>query len=425
MSRRTVLLIAFHFPPLRGISGIQRTLCFAKYLPRYGWDPVVLTVSSSAYKLVAPIDPEEQAYPFEVRRAYGMDVAGTLRVLGRYPRRLALPDRWSSWRYFAVRAALKLVREKPVDVVWSTFPIATAHMIGMDVARRAGIPWVAEFRDPMWQGDYPPEPAQNMAWKRLEADVFAHAQHVVVTTPGAAREYSTRFPEFESHRLSVIENGYDEPEFARAEASLPKRDLSSTTSGMVTLLHSGVIYPEERDPRHLFSAIASMKGKDPSITARLRLILRATGADARYTEMIEACGIGDIVQLAPAIDYASALAEMLTVDGLLILQAASCNSQIPAKIYEYMRAGRPIVALTDPDGDTADALRSVGVSLIARLDSAAEIEAALIDFIQQRAQGHSSAPDPIALRSYARENQAGRLAAEFDELCRTRRRSGP
>lgn len=420
MRRRTALLIAFHFPPLRGISGIQRTLCFAKYLPRHGWDPIVLSVSPSAYELVAPTDPEKREFPFEVHRAYGMDVANAFKLFKRYPRNLALPDRWKSWRYFAVRAALKLVRERQIDVVWSTFPIATAHRIGMDVEYRTGIPWVAEFRDPMWQGDYPPEPAQNLAWKRLEADVFARAQHVVVATPGAAREYATRFPQFAPGRLSVIENGYDESEFQRAEAALPQRNRDANSRDKITLLHSGVIYPEERDPSQLFAAIASLKMRDPALAARLRLILRATGADARYTEMIAALDIGDTVEIAPAIDYASALAEMLTVDGLLVLQATSCNAQIPAKIYEYLRAGRPIVALTDPDGDTAGALRNAGTGLIARLDSAFEIEATLQKFLHQHAQGGWARPGTAALLGYARENQTGRLAEVFEEAVSSR-----
>src|SRR5690606_30377962 len=118
----------------------------------------------------------------EVHRARALDTARHLSLFGRYPSRLAIPDRWVTWRYSAVPAALRLIHERHVNVVWTTFPIATAHEIGLAVERRSDVPWVAEFRDPMWQGDYPPDPHVNRAWKRIESQVFRRAARVVVTT---------------------------------------------------------------------------------------------------------------------------------------------------------------------------------------------------------------------------------------------------
>lgn len=417
MSERTVLLIAFQFPPMRGSSAIQRTLRFAQHLPKFGWKPVVLTATPNAYEAISP--PDKSIDVIDVCRTGALDTARHLSLFGRYPRSLAIPDRWVTWKYTAVPAALKLIEQRRIDVVWTTFPIATAHEIGLAVAQRSGLPWVAEFRDPMWQGDYPPDPRVNRAWKRLEEKIFAHAQRVVVTTPSAGRDYRERFPSYGGANIRVVENGFDEDTFANAEKRLRSKPTSAPPSnGRLTLLHSGVIYPSERDPTCLFDTIAQLKSRGDSLAQRLTLRLRATGDDERYRRMIDERQIGDIVELAPAVDYVSALEEMLSVDGLLILQAANCNAQIPAKIYEYFRAGRPVVALTDAAGDTAAAMNQVGTGLVAPLDSAEGITAALREFVRRTEAREWRALNGDAASKFSREHRTAEIAAIFEELRR-------
>ena len=121
-------------------------------------------------------------------------------------------------------------------------------------------------------------------------------------------------------------------------------------------------------------------------------------------------GVSDFLDLCPAIGYRDALAEMLSVDALLVLQAANCNEQIPAKIYEYLRAARPILALTDPAGDTAGVLREAGLDTIARLDSADEIAAALPRFVDAVRAGRAALPDAEATRRASRKARSQAFA---------------
>ena len=114
------------------------------------------------------------------------------------------------------------------------------------------------------------------------------------------------------------------------------------------LLHSGIVYRSERDPKEFFAAVAELKRGGRLTRDDLQIVLRASGDDAGFRRDVEALGIDDIVRLEPPIDYLGALQEMLAADGLLILQASNCNAQVPAKLYEYLRAKRPILALTDP-----------------------------------------------------------------------------
>ena len=133
--------------------------------------------------------------------------------------------------------------------------------------------------------------------------------------------------------------------------------------------------------------------------------------------LVEKYGLGELVTVREPVNYEQAVNEMLTADGLLILQSDDCNHQIPAKIYEYMRAQKPILALTDPAGDTAGILRQSGANelFIARLDSADEIETELQKFIAGLGNSESGILYPAA-DSFSRRSQVGTLAGVFDEL---------
>ena len=415
---RRVLLIAYHFPPIRGSSGIQRTLRFAQHLPKYGWSPIVLTIDPRAYPEAGEAQGNEIPDQIEVHRAFGLDTARHLRVGGRYPGRLAIPDRWMSWALWAVPKAMALIRSRRIDALWSTFPVATAHSIGLRVARRSGLPWIAEFRDPMWQGRYPFDPAVNKAFRQLEADVCGLADKIVLTTPSAVRQYKERFPELADERIQLLENGFDEETFARAEDGWQPSAVAGSVvrQGPVTLLHSGVIYPRERDPRPLFRAIAGLKRDGILTSADLKVVLRASGHDDEFGATLRELDIQDIVRLEPPVDYLVALREMLTADALLLMQAANCNAQIPAKLYEYLRAGRPILALTDPEGDTGRTLAAAGAHSILRLDSESEISQALPEFVRAVRSGSIDVPAAGVVENYSRKNQTGVLAKWLDEV---------
>src|SRR6185437_16439740 len=149
------LMVAYHFPPLAGSSGIQRTLRFVQQLPEFGWEPVVLTTTIRAYERTSTDLDTEVPGDIVVERAFALDARRQLSIAGRYPAWLARPDRWMTWRFAGVHAGMRLIRRLRPEAIWSTYPIATAHMIGASLARRSGLPWIADFRDPMAQEGYP------------------------------------------------------------------------------------------------------------------------------------------------------------------------------------------------------------------------------------------------------------------------------
>lgn len=412
---KRALMIAFHFPPQAGSSGIQRTLSFSKNLGQCGWEPMVLSAHPRAYdaqnvSLLNSIPPS-----LVVRRVFALDAKRHLGIKGRYAALSALPDRWISWWLGAVPAGLKLVRNRRPQVIWSTFPIATAHLIGLTLHRLTGLPWVADFRDPMLQPSYPNSALQRRLYGWIERETIKRCRIAVFTTYSAMNSYRTRFPELPADKFVVIENGYDDEDFSNHAAN--GEHANTNTNARTTLVHSGVLYQNGRDPSRFLQAIAALKHAGTLDARSLRVVLRAPGDIEQMTALVSQFGVEDIVEVAPQVPYREALNEMLEADGLLVFQGRQFNSQIPAKVYEYFRARKPILALVDPDGETAQVLSMAGFDALAAMDDPDAIGLTLSNFmVQLRAnQAHIASEELIANSS--RIGRANELARVFERAC--------
>ena len=403
MNKR-ILVIAFHYPPIQGSTGVHRTASMTRYLPELGWQPVVLTADTRAYPRIVS-NPEADAD--NVYRAWGRDTAKSFAIRGWYPRLLTLPDRWQSWAVGGVRTGRKLIRQFRPDLIYSTYPIATAHLIGLHLHRTSGLPWIADFRDPMAQEDYPVDPLQRKAFFALEKRVVREANMCLLTTPGARDYYRDRYPD-RAAKFALWENGYDEAAFAAAE------QLPTGRSDKLVLLHSGLLYESERNPAHFFEAVAQLK--KAGLLADVEIRLRASGNQAAYQRELERLAIDDRVLLKDAVPYHQALREMLDADGLLIFQAENCNQQIPAKIYEYFRARRPIFAMTHDDGDTARLLQTETGADIADLESTADIAVKLETFIADLRAGKSRVTAGTETEKYSREGRVRQLVQILEQV---------
>lgn len=406
---RHVLLIAFHFPPLAGSSGIQRTLRFVQQLPKFGWQPIVLTASPMAYERISGDLLAEIPESIVVERALALDTARHLSLGGRHLDALARPDRWMTWRFDAIRRGLRLIRQHRPQAIWSTYPIATAHQIGSALASRSGLPWIADFRDPMAQPNYPRDPQVWQAFAAIEAQAIRQAKVSTFTTPSAATTYRERYPAF-AERVVLLENGYDEESFK----DLPGYASRPADGRPLVLLHSGIVYPSERDPTQLFAALRRLRDQGRLTPGKLQIRFRAAVHDDLLRSLAEKFEVQAFIEIAPSIDYRSALAEMTQVDGLLVMQAANCNEQVPAKVYEYLRAGRPILCLTDPAGDTAATLAKAGVTAVARLDDASDIAERLWQFAEGTMQ--HALPEAGAVASASRLHRTRELAQALDRV---------
>lgn len=406
---RNVLVVAFHFPPMGGSSGLLRSLKFARYLPEHGWQPTILTAHPRVYDRLD--ESGLAAVPEDVRviRAFALDTKKHLAIRSRYPGLLAMPDRWVSWAAGAIPAGLAAIRRHEVDVVFSTYPIATAVLVGLALKRLSGRPWVADFRDPMTEEDFPPDPRTRRAHAWIEARAVRHAARLVYTTDSTRLDQLRLHPGIGDGRSLVISNGYDEDDF---------RDLDTRATrapgAPLRLVHGGVIYPHDRDPRPLFRALRRMREQSLIDAGRVRIELRGSSLDASVQSLVTELGIDDIVHFLPPIPYRESLADAAAADGLIVMQGESCDRQIPAKVYEYLRLGKPIFALTTDAGETATLLRRTGGATVARLADEEDIAPKLADYLAGVDGGEHPRPAPERVAEYARSHQAALLAQCLD-----------
>ncbi|MEW6318673.1 MAG: glycosyltransferase, partial [Pseudomonadota bacterium] len=331
---------------------------------------------------------------------------------GRYSELMALPDRWISWWGHGVLAGLKLIRRHKPSVLWSTFPIATAHLIALTLHRLTGLPWIADFRDPMLQPAHPASQRQRRIYGWLEKQTLQRCRFAVFTTENAMHAYRARFPEIDPSRFHVIENGYDEDDFAAAT-----NGIVPVANARTTLLHSGILYDAGRNPEQFLAALAQLKAAG-AIDGSLRVVLRAPGDIPGTIGKVRRHGLEDIVEVLPPVPYRDALHEMLSADGLLIFQGTPYNNQIPAKIYEYFRSRKPILGLVDAAGETAGVLRRAGFTTMAPIDDTPALTLAIAGFVAAIRDGSAHrASDELVARS-SRTHKAVQLAQLFDEAAR-------
>ena len=399
MPDRKLLIITFHFPPMAG-AGVFRTLGFVRHLPRFGWQSVVVAPPRFSLEpvdaaLLGRVPPETAVY----RVPYPEGSIG--KVIHRlYPRNV--------WPLLAAVAGHRAIRRHRPDAILTSGPPHFTHLVGRHLRRRTGLPWVADFRDPWVAGDRSP-----VTWttrdrdERDELSVMREADAIIANTPGARDLLCRAYPQYAS-KMSAITNGYDPDEFAARPG--PRRPGST-----IEIVHTGVIYAN-RSPAPFLDAVQRLEAVAlGDRTVRVRFI--GDFVDARQKEQVEHNlreGLKASVSLEGRVPYAESIRAMVQADVLLLLDSPGRRAGVPAKLYEYIGAGRPILALAEPDGDVAWVLRQSGLPhrVAPPLDPGA-IRCALEGLLQDPALDHGTRPDACAVR-FTRRQLTGELAALLD-----------
>lgn len=413
---KKVLIVAYHFPPIAGSSGVLRALKFCRYLPENGWLPFVLTADPKVYDRRDDAQMGEISGDVSVRRAFALDTQRDLSVRGRYLRWMALPDRWSSWCLGAVPAGLLEIRRRKIDVIFTTYPVATAVLIGLFLHRLTGKPWVVDFRDSMTEDEYPRDPLTRKVYRWIERQAVLRGARLIFTAASTIRMYLRRYPELDPGKCLLIPNGYDEEDFRALHFPDSANNDSTSPLHPTRLLHMGLLYPEERDPKPFFRALARLKREGQLNAANFQVDLRASGYEAVYSEILRELAIEDMVHLLPPLSYHQALQDGADADGLLLFQAANCDHQIPAKGYEYLRLGKPILALTTETGDTAGVLKQGGGATIVDLADEQAIYRKMPRFLHAVQRGEHPRPNGESVRQFSRRYQTQQLAQCLDQL---------
>jgi glycosyltransferase involved in cell wall biosynthesis len=410
-SLRRVLMVAFHFPPQKGSSAAQRTLRFAQYLPRHGWSAAVVSAAPRAYQERSDDQLADIPADVPVVRPWAWDASRHFAFRGKYWLATALPDRWSTWVPFALLAGWWQVRRLRPRALFSTYPLASAHLIGAGLQRLTGLPWVADIRDPMTGMGSAARGVRHRLYRWIETLVARRAAAVVFATAEAREEFQHNFPEVPAARLRVIENGYDEGDFLAAANAKVARD-----SRALVLVHSGLLSPDTRSPIPFFEALAKLLPDGHFNGQPVQVVFRASHSETVHRPVAERLGLSAVVRWEGGLPYRAALAEMLAADGLLIFQGHQHDSQIPAKIYEYCRAGRPVMGLIGVGGKTARFMADEGLLHLAPLLEVDAIVPVLRQFLTQLQDGTAPVVPLARAQQFSREFRTAELAAVLDAV---------
>jgi len=333
-------------------------------------------------------------------------------------RRFALvPDGQLTWLPAALLCGLRALRREPADLLYSTYPPASAHLLGLLLKRITGLPWVADFRD-AWTGD-PLDPAlREMSYrlvleKRLEAAVVETADAVIAATELSADHLRQACPPA-APKVQVIPNGFEPDDFRAVDASQvpPRQDP-------LRLVHAGSFSYSHpwRTPLPLFAALESLLEEDPVWADRLRLILVGPLSAAEHQAASRLVRTG-IVELSGPRKREAALAFQQQAHILLLVDHPRDwpSSNVPGKLYEYLAMQRPILALSGP-GMVERLIRELGAGYHVRVDDPQAIRQTLVELYARfrEDQLHRSV-DPKALRPFHRRALTRRLALCFDRL---------
>ena len=447
---RRVLVISYYWPPSGG-SGVQRWVKFAKYLPAAGWQPVVYVPENPSYDLLdetlaAEIPAEAEIIRRPIREPYaayrrlmGKGASTDMKTLTEvtpissgkksWKQRLSLwvrgnlfvPDPRRGWVRPSVRFLKKYLKEHPVNVIVTTGPPHSMHLIGQKLHKALGTPWIPDFRDPWTKMYYLKHlPMTRRTWRKLEKmeqAVLDECSTVLAVTPAVQADFTART----KTPVAMITNGFDDADFADPHVGLrPPQDDKTVISSEVekslfTITHTG-LFAADGNPRTLWKVLGEMAAADPAFREKLQLRLCGK-VDKAVLDAIAAAGLTDNVVNLGYVDHAAAVREQRTATVLLLplRNDPEYKPILPGKLFEYLAARRPILGIGQEDGAMAAVLEETVAGMMCDWDNEAGIRQFLSGAWAAFCDG-GVPPTAGPVERYSRRNLTHELAALLEKV---------
>ncbi|MGQ9675870.1 MAG: glycosyltransferase [Chloroflexota bacterium] len=441
---RKALLIAYYFPPFGGV-GVVRALKFAKYLPEYGWSPIVVSAanvtgrvldetlaaqvsSTTLVHRVGGFDPFQISAPFRLPliraenswtqkpdeptvRPEGWSLLTKLRAF------FSIPDDKVFWGLPAVREGKRVISAHQVSLIYSTSGPYTSHLAARALKLSTGLPWVADFRDSWSLNPHRCDPTflhRRLAHK-MESAVLQGADLVVTVSERIKQGFLSAHQSLPEHKIIVLPNGFDSADFI--ECGPPPVPQHQFTVG-----YFGSLYGRYHDPAHFITALGELLAEHKEIKNSIRVTFtgemdKPTGRTV--SRLIHQCQLLETLELNSYVPHRESIRQMGGMSVLLLIIGNDSRSQVSytAKLIEYLRAGRPILALVPSDGVAADLINSLKAGIVVPPDDVQEIKKAILSLYRQWQAGDlPSIPRSTLLREFEYRHLTARLAEAFDSL---------
>ena len=435
---KRVLVITYYWPPTGG-SGVQRWVKFAKYLPSEGWQPVIYTPENPEqlavdHSLEADIpegteiiktritEPYELYKKFLRRSGHSKEAVEVNPVNAQnksFAQKAAMwvrgnlfrPDPRCLWIRPSVKFLKKYLEEHPVDLIVSTGPPQSMHMIGRLLSKETGLPWIADFRDPWTKIFYFKHLSMTKATERwhqgMERKVLDEASAVVAVSPLVQQEFQsmTRTP------VELITNGYDECDF-------PDMKDTGATGGPdkdFVITHTG-LFAADGNPTLLWDVLSEMCAEDSAFKKALKI--RVVGkTDTQILEAITESGLEENLTDLGYQPHSTAIEEQRKASILILplRKEPEYKAVLPGKLFEYLASGRPVLGIGQPDGAMSMILNKTNTGVVVDWEDKISMKKYIDDCWKAHLDGNLTINDG-EISAFTRRNLTRQMAELFDKV---------
>lgn len=415
MDESKVLVIAYYFPPM-GLSGVQRTMKFVKYLPNYNWKPIVLTTASAKY--YAFDDSLHLELPEEKFKIYRTEKNGTgfsrdtKYKIKKFPsyfyqkfgrallQTIYQPDSKRPWMKQAIKKGEQIIKENNIDVIFATAPPYTDFLIGKKLSEKFNIPLIIDYRD-IWIDNpfhFFATPFHKAYSIRLEKDILTQAENIVVTSRKTKEQLLKRYGFLSHTDINIISHGFDPQDFVGFENINPNPNK-------FTITHSG-LFQDNRTPKYFLKAVSDFLTENKE--AKSKFELRFIGIMRKpHLKLIKKFALEKNTVNLGYLQHNEVIKHLLESDVLWFMTKDDVRS--PGKLYEYFGARKPILACI-PDGVIKKTAEESKVAITTYPDDINSIKKAISKFYSQWQNNLLPIPSEEFVETYNRINLTAELA---------------
>jgi glycosyltransferase involved in cell wall biosynthesis len=426
VQNKRVLIITYYWPPSGG-SGVQRWLKFAKYLPEFGWEPVIFTPENPDFdikdeSLLREIRPQMEVLKFPIWEPYHLfrklkkeELKDTGKILEKKKKswldklgiwlraNVIIPDPRVFWVKPSVAFLTELIQKGQFDAVITTGPPHSLHLIGLKLHQKTKIPWLADFRDPWSKWEFL-DTLPMMSWvrkhhRKLEQKVLTTANAITTISPTFQKDLAN----LAQREIHLLTNGFDADDFPKKTSvkGLKEKDIEIVYSGVIDAI---------RNPLPFLDAFKKAF-ENASKTVRLRFVGKVSVTVEDFVKMD--IWLKSHVEFVGYVSHQRVFEYYQSSDLLLLILTITKNAKgnIPGKLFEYMASGKTIIGLGDPEGDAATIINRAQAGKVIDPNNEQEIIKALINFDPSK-----RGSDPLSIDQFSRRSLSMDLSVILDTI---------